>query len=241
MIGYWKGKKRKPFSEIWKKNIGDSIKGKRHSKETIKKLKDFWTIEKREKISKRMKGDNNPMKNETFKNKLKKPKSEKAKKNMKNSWTEERRESISEKLKGKSKPIGFGEKISKASKENAKINPNYGMRRKHLTSEQIKKLRISIINYIKEVCGNIHPNVGYNEKQILDKVENELGYKIIRNYHIKELGYFTDGYIPELNLVIEVDERHHYIDETLKIKDLERQKEIEEYLKCKFMRIKDFS
>ena len=57
--------------------------------------------------------------------------------------------------------------------------------------------------------------------------------------------YFTnygllDGYIPELNLAIEIDEKHHFDRKgNLKEKDIERQKNIEKELYCKFLRIKD--
>ena len=42
-----------------------------------------------------------------------------------------------------------------------------------------------------------------------------------------------------VNVVIEIDESNHYNpDGTLKEKDVQRQKEIENFLKCKFIRIK---
>ena len=56
-------------------------------------------------------------------------------------------------------------------------------------------------------------------------------------YCIKELGYWVDYYEPTLNLVIEYDEPYHSR-KINQIKDLARQKEIEEYLGCKFYRIK---
>ena len=58
-------------------------------------------------------------------------------------------------------------------------------------------------------------------------------------YHIKELGYFVDGYDKDKNVVIEVDEEHHFdIDGNLLEKDKNRQQEIENYLDCKFIRIR---
>lgn len=51
--------------------------------------------------------------------------------------------------------------------------------------------------------------------------------------------YFVDYYIPELNVVIEYDEKHHYPKGELRQKDVKRQKEIERRLRCKFVRIKD--
>ena len=56
---------------------------------------------------------------------------------------------------------------------------------------------------------------------------------------ISKEGFLIDGYIPELNLCIEVDEIGH-IKEKKKEKDIERQKIIEDKLGCKFLRIKDY-
>ena len=57
-------------------------------------------------------------------------------------------------------------------------------------------------------------------------------------YYIKELGYWVDGYDKEKNAVIEYDEKHHFVRSTSKKKDVERQKQIKEFLGCKFIRIK---
>ncbi|MFW6219773.1 MAG: hypothetical protein ACOC1O_01620 [bacterium] len=57
-------------------------------------------------------------------------------------------------------------------------------------------------------------------------------------YYIEHLGYFVDGYDIDNNVVIEYDEKYHFdINGNLKDKDKLRQKEIIEYLKCKFIRI----
>jgi len=57
-------------------------------------------------------------------------------------------------------------------------------------------------------------------------------------YYIKELGYWLDGYDKENNIVYEFDERQHFTYGKLKQKDIDRQEEIENFLKCKFIRIK---
>ena len=103
-----------------------------------------------------------------------------------------------------------------------------------LSNEWRNKLRLARLSYISKNCKNIKPYIGHNEKQILDKLELELGYKIIRQYPI--CGYFIDGYIPELNLAIEIDESYHL---RRKQKDKQRQKEIEKELNCKFIRFED--
>jgi len=117
--------------------------------------------------------------------------------------TEEQKRKISEKLKGK--------KVTNKTKE---------------------KMRLYTIKYILKNNKGIRPRIGKNEKQILDKLEIKLGYKIIRQYQV--CGYFIDGYIPEFNLAIEIDEKYH---NNRKEKDKIRQKEIEEKLKCIFKRI----
>lgn len=60
-------------------------------------------------------------------------------------------------------------------------------------------------------------------------------------YNIEELGYWVDGYDKENNIVYEFDEKRHFnSDGTLKDKDIQRQKEITNLLKCEFIRIKYF-
>jgi len=77
--------------------------------------------------------------------------------------------------------------------------------------------------------------VGKKEKHCLDVLEQNFGYKIHRQYFIA--GKFVDGYISELNLVIEYDEMHH---EYLQVEDKIRENKIKEEKKCKFLRIKEW-
>ena len=111
-----------------------------------------------------------------------------------------------------------------------KTSPNKG---KRFSNETKSKMRKSAIEYIKKTHGDIHPRVGKNEKTILDKLEKKIGYKIDRKFTID--GYFPDGYIHELNLIIEVDERPK-----TKQKDIEREQIIRKVLDCNFLRIKDY-
>jgi hypothetical protein len=72
-------------------------------------------------------------------------------------------------------------------------------------------------------------SIGNNETFILDNIENEIKYKIIRQ---KQVGrYIVDGYCPETNTVYEVLEKIHY--GRLK-KDTERIQNISEKLNCNF-------
>ena len=79
------------------------------------------------------------------------------------------------------------------------------------------------------------PAIGNNETEILDQLEYDFKRPIERQKRM--IGYFLDGYIPELNLAIEIDEDWH---NNRKERDAIRQKEIEEELGCNFLRIKDF-
>ncbi len=78
--------------------------------------------------------------------------------------------------------------------------------------------------------------LGLNEKELLDKQELIDKIPIYRQYYVYQLGYIADGYNPFVNTVYEVYEKVH----KKKVeKDLQRQKEIEECLKCKFVIIWD--
>ena len=148
--------------------------------------------------------------------------------------------------KGKSsKKIYYFYCIKCDKKYIVKITENYykkGKYKKHCNwscsnskeyDEQLKnKKRIATTKYIKKIGG---PRLGKHEKRILDKVEKKYNIKIIRQYHIKEIGYFVDGYCKETNTVYEIDEKPK-----TKERDIKREKEIKEELNCKFIRIKDY-
>jgi hypothetical protein len=140
---------------------------------------------------------------------------------------------------------------------NSKINPNFGMKNKHHSPESKKKMSIAVIQrkvkhgflvspearirlrtaafeYAKTITGCICPRIGQTEKLILDKFESIFKYPVIRQYKVN--GFFLDGYIPELHLAIEIDEKKHD-NEYYKQKDAKRQEEIEKVLNCKFIRV----
>jgi len=103
-----------------------------------------------------------------------------------------------------------------------------------------QKLRIARIKQIENSIANglpMSPNIGKHETEILNKLEKKYDRKILRQYSI--IGYFLDGYIPELNLAIEIDESHHFNkDGNLYSYDIIRQNEIESELGCQFLRVK---
>lgn len=109
------------------------------------------------------------------------------------------------------------------------------LRKLHMRESAIKRLEKRKLN-----GEPFSPRISTKEKYILDILEKCLTYKIIPQYTVN--GYFIDGYCPALNLAIEIDEPTHYIDNNiidgvLKEKDIIRQKEIEDKLHCKFLRI----
>ena len=67
--------------------------------------------------------------------------------------------------------------------------------------------------------------------------------KIIEDVYAKNFDYTIDFYLPERKLAVEVDELGHF--DRDQITEKKRQKELEEYLGCTFIRInpdeKDFS
>ena len=111
-------------------------------------------------------------------------------------------------------------------------------------SEETKsKMRLSAIAWLERNKGQCHPKYNPQACKLFDDINNKMGWKGMHaenggEYHIKQLGYWVDYYEPNLNLVIEYDEKYHnnsiYIS-----KDINRQKKIENELKCKFFRIKE--
>ena len=87
-------------------------------------------------------------------------------------------------------------------------------------------------NFNKEAC-KVFDEIMINENIFIQHAMNG------GEYYIKELGYWVDGYDKENNVVYEFDEEHHFDKHgNLKEKDKIRQKEIEYFLKCTFIRIK---
>ena len=130
------------------------------------------------------------------------------------------------------------EKMRKAA--TGRPGPNKGIPK---SDETKQKMRISAIKWIEKSKGQCSPRYNSNACKIFDDINKKMNWKGLHaenggEFHIKELGYWVDYYEPNLNLVIEYDEKYHnnsiYIN-----KDYNRQKKIEEVLGCKFFRIKE--
>lgn len=108
-----------------------------------------------------------------------------------------------------------------------------------------KKQRISAINRIEKNKGQCFPNFNPNACILFDNImkEKKINIQHAKNggeFYIKELGYWVDGYDEENNIIYEFDERRHFDKNgELLERDKIRQREIEDLLGCKFIRIKE--
>ena len=146
--------------------------------------------------------------------------------------------------KGKKKSVETRIRMSIANKGKERMRTRLGI---PCTDEHRRKIRVGHINRRISLFGenNCGPNVGRAEVQYFTQMEKEKNWNGIfhgknetgRQYHIKHLGYFVDYYEPTHNIVVEYDETAHY-DKNWKLhaKDVNRQTEIKNYLKCKFFR-----
>jgi len=128
---------------------------------------------------------------------------------------------------------------------------NIGKSRKGIirTDEWRKNLRLATIGRIKKLYSEhgedivVFPNFNPNACKLIEQYGKENGYNFQHalnggEHHIKELCYWVDGYDKEKNVVIEIDESHHF-DSCGKLRecDIRRQTEIENFLNCKFIRL----
>lgn len=119
----------------------------------------------------------------------------------------------------------------------------------------IKKevLGTSLRNGMSQSCGCLHkemlrlisPYPFYNQKACeyfkqFDEINNTFGQYATSGGELRVLGYWLDYINHDKKLIIEWDEKHHYINDKLKEKDIERQKEIENHFPdYTFIRIRE--
>jgi very-short-patch-repair endonuclease len=133
-------------------------------------------------------------------------------------------------------PQEFKDKLSEERK-GKHINPKNEFKKGHISlirEGTIEKIRISTFEYAKRTNNIICPRQGKYEKQILNELQNIIGFSIKRQFYVN--GYWLDGYCQELNLAIEIDEEFHYKRD--KQKDLDRQFNIMKSLNCNFLRLR---
>lgn len=181
------------------------------TEEHIQKLRDAWTLERKQKEKDRML---NKKLTNTGRTRFKKgliP------------WNAGKKGLQKSIRKGVTWEQEYG--IKKASE----LRQRCGTKGKHwkLSEETKKKMRqFHIINK------SIIPNRGKYETRILNLLEQSFNYPIYRQYKIA--GYFIDGYCAPLNLAIEIDEIHH---RRTKMEDKIREMNIKKEINCQFLRI----
>jgi hypothetical protein len=111
------------------------------------------------------------------------------------------------------------------------------------SNETKKKQRARAISYIESLSGKVVPRYNKSSIRLIEEYGKKHGYKFQHaenggEVHIKELGYFLDAYDKDKNVVLEIDEDRHFSLGELKESDVIRQSEIEQKLKCKFIRIR---
>lgn len=72
---------------------------------------------------------------------------------------------------------------------------------------KFREMKIAYIEKTKLKGLPVHPTVGFQEKAILDRLEEYFCYPIHRQYKVG--GFFLDGYCSALRLAIEIDEPYH--------------------------------
>jgi len=226
----------KKLTEEHKIKIGIANRGKKHSEET------------KHKISEKNFGERNGMFgvhiSEETRDKL-----SRAKKGVKKTKAHRQKIGLSSKGRKHSKEakrkIGLASKKFKVSKKmREKIRLYFNFKGRKHNEDTKRKLRLNMIKRIESRRGQISPNYNFEACKIIDNYGKINGYDFRHaenggEFHIKELGYWVDGYDKEKNVVIEVDEPHHFdMNGELKKQDVNRQKVIEEHLHCNFIRIK---
>jgi len=224
--------KRPPKSEEHKRKISKTLTGRKIPKEVVekgvltrKKLLD--NPEYRKKLSILRSGKNNGMYGKHHNLETRKKSSDIIKKAM--AFPE-----IKEKMK------------KTFSSEEYQKNKSIAMKNRIRSDEHCRNLRLAHIERIKKIKCNgkdLSPIFNLTACKIIEEYGKNNGYNFQHamnggEYYIKELGYWVDGYDKEKNVVLEVDEKHHFdFNGKLKQKDVRRQREIENYLKCQFIRV----
>ena len=146
---------------------------------------------------------------------------------------------------GEKRAIEICNKLSKIAKKDHEINPNSGMKNKQHSDDTRRKQRISAIVRIENANGSCYPNYNPKSIPIIKQKATELGIKDLIHaenggeYHIKNLGYYVDGYSKSKNIVIEYYETRHHKNNTTH--DEKRKQEIIDFLGCEFIELKEWN
>lgn len=142
------------------------------------------------------------------------------------------------------KPGNTGKKHSEESKQKMSKShigqKAWNKGKTGIYSKQVrKKLRMARQRQIAIQYSNglpASPTVGFMEQKCLDELRKSTIFKIKGQHPV--YGYFLDGYIKNLNLGIEFDEKYHFNkDGTYREYDIDRQLDIARELCCIILRI----
>jgi len=126
--------------------------------------------------------------------------------------------------------------------KNERVKTSISLSGRTVSINTKKKMRLSAIKRIEDRYGMAIPNYNKNAILIIEAKAKELGITDLQHaenggeFHIKELGYWVDGYSEEKNIVIEYYEPFH---EKQIERDKRRKTEIINYLGCEFIEIKE--
>ena len=262
--GYWYGKHLtdETKEKIRQKQIGKYVgeKNPMYGVDMFKLIEDRYGIEKvkeiKNKISKSVSGEKNPFYGKRHTEEVKKHLKEinSSKEVITRNKSDDFRKKVSDGLKNsdKFKKVKEYRKTKEYSDiQSKRIKNSEAFKKSHTSDEYRKKRRLITCNQIinlRDISGNkkaFMPMFNKKACEYFNKLMEEKNINIQHamnggEYAIPELGYFVDGYDKENNVVYEFDENYHYLPNgELRECDKKRQKEIEDFLKCKFIRIKE--
>jgi len=228
----------KSFSEEHKKRISEGNKGKRLSEEHKKKIFEankgkHHSVESRQKMSDSHKGLYDGEKNPFYGKHHSVESRQKMSRSLKGLMSGEKHP-----LYGKHFSVESRKKMSDShrGKYIGEESPNWG---KHHSEKSKQKMRLSAIQRIEKRNGKTHPNYNIEACKIIDEYGRQNGYNFQHaekggEYHIKDLGYWVDGYDKKKNVVIEFYERYH---NKTRERDEKRKQKIINFLHCDFIEI----
>jgi very-short-patch-repair endonuclease len=144
-------------------------------------------------------------------------------------WSEEAKQAIGARLRGRKFSEEHRMRIGLARAR--QTPPMLGL--KHST-ETKEKMRIGALAHRRRTNG-FRANIGKDEEAVLYNIEVVNGITLIRQFKVFE--YIIDGYCKKTNTAYEIDEPYHR-GAKQSAYDENRQRKIEQFLQCKFVRIK---
>jgi hypothetical protein len=143
------------------------------------------------------------------------------------------------------RPLSIGRIHTEETKNKIKNNHSkYWLgKKKPMSDETKRKIRISTIDFINKNVGQCFPRYNPHACSLFEKINNDfnLNGRHAENggeFYIKDLGYWVDYYEPTYNLVIEYYEKYHERDNVVN-KDKIRLQQITKALGCDIIIFKE--